>query len=75
MMIDEHDFMIFFQDNKTATYMMIAKQMIKVEELEGDIETDGPTVTCSRSGDLVLAMRHFVSGRLFDCNWHSHGVL
>ena len=55
--------------------MMIAKQMIKVEELEGDIETDGPTVTCSRSGDLVLAMRHFVSGRLFDCNWHSHGVL
>ena len=28
------------------------------------METDGPTVTCSRSGDLILAMRHFVTGRL-----------
>ena len=39
----------------------------KVEDLDGDLETDGPTVTCSRNGDLLLAMRHFVSGR-FDYN-------
>jgi len=33
------------------------------EASEEEVETDGPTVTCSRSGDIIIAMRHFASGR------------
>ena len=36
-----------------------------MEDIDGDTETDGPTVACSRDGDLILAMRHFLSGRFF----------
>lgn len=32
-----------------------------------EVDTDGPNLVCSTSGDLIVALRHFVSGRKIHC--------
>ena len=33
------------------------------EELDEEVDTDGPSLSCSANGDTIIALRHFVSGR------------
>ena len=37
------------------------------EELDEEVDTDGPSLSCSSSGDAVVTLRHFVSGRKIHC--------
>ena len=33
------------------------------DELDEEVDTDGPSICCGNNGDLIIALRHFVSGR------------
>ena len=33
------------------------------EELDEELDTDGPSICCNSSGDLIVSLRHFVTGR------------
>jgi len=33
------------------------------EELDEEVDTDGPSLCCGSNGNLIIALRHFVSGR------------
>ena len=58
----------------TKTGLLATKEVLEIpcpeplldewdDEHDEEVETEGPTVCCNKSGSLIVAMRHFVSGR------------
>ena len=45
------------------------------EELDEEMDTDGPSICCSSTGDIIVALRHFISGRKIHAYNRQGGLL
>jgi len=51
--------------NNATTISFVEKLKIPCNEplLDEEVERDGPSLCCGRNGNLIIALRHFISGR------------